>query len=54
MTELEQLDFFRDQTLVADPYPYMEAMRDGLPGAARAAPERHGGDRLRRGRRGLR
>jgi cytochrome P450 len=31
MTELDQLDFFRDQTLVADPYPYMEAMRRGCP-----------------------
>lgn len=31
MTELEQLDFFRDQSLVADPYPYMEAMRAGCP-----------------------
>ena len=31
MTELDQLDFFRDQNLVADPYPYMEAMRTGCP-----------------------
>ncbi|MBI3214324.1 MAG: cytochrome P450 [Mycobacterium sp.] len=31
MTELEQLDFFRDQSLVADPYPYMDAMRSGCP-----------------------
>ncbi|HEX5144266.1 MAG TPA: cytochrome P450 [Mycobacterium sp.] len=31
MTELDQLDFFTDQTLVADPYPYMEAMRAGCP-----------------------
>lgn len=31
MSELEQLDFFTDQSLVADPYPYMEAMRDGCP-----------------------
>ena len=31
MTELDQLDFFTDQTLVADPYPYMEAMREGCP-----------------------
>ncbi|CAN5692422.1 cytochrome P450 [soil metagenome] len=31
MTELEQLDFFTDQSLVADPYPYMEAMRSGCP-----------------------
>jgi len=31
MSELEQLDFFRDQSLVADPYPYMEAMRSGCP-----------------------
>jgi cytochrome P450 family 150 subfamily A5 len=27
MTELESLDFFTDQTLIADPYPYMEAMQ---------------------------
>ena len=31
MTELDQLDFFRDPALVADPYPYMEAMRAGCP-----------------------
>ena len=31
MTELEKLDFFSDQSLVADPYPYMEAMRSGCP-----------------------
>ncbi len=31
MTELEKLDFFTDQSLVADPYPYMEAMRSGCP-----------------------
>lgn len=31
MTELDQLDFFTDQSLVADPYPYMEAMREGCP-----------------------
>jgi len=31
MTEVDQLDFFTDQTLVADPYPYMEAMREGCP-----------------------
>lgn len=31
MTELEQLDFFKDPSLVADPYPYMEAMRNGCP-----------------------
>jgi cytochrome P450 family 150 subfamily A5 len=31
MTELEKLDFFSDQSLVEDPYPYMEAMRSGCP-----------------------
>ncbi len=31
MTELEQLDFFKDPSLVEDPYPYMEAMRNGCP-----------------------
>lgn len=31
MTELDQLDFFTDPNLVADPYPYMEAMREGCP-----------------------
>ncbi|MDF2823907.1 MAG: cytochrome [Mycobacterium sp.] len=30
-TELETLDFFTDQGLVADPYPYMAAMRSGCP-----------------------
>ena len=31
MAELEELDFFTDQSLVADPYPYIEAMREGCP-----------------------
>jgi cytochrome P450 len=31
MTELTNLDFFSDQSLVEDPYPYMEAMREGCP-----------------------
>jgi cytochrome P450 family 150 subfamily A5 len=30
-SDLESLNFFTDQTLVADPYPYMEAMREGCP-----------------------
>ncbi len=31
MPELEELNFFTDTNLVADPYPYMEAMRQGCP-----------------------
>lgn len=31
MTELDQINFFKDQSVVADPYPYMEAMRAGCP-----------------------
>jgi cytochrome P450 len=31
MTELESMDFFRDDTFVADPYPYFEAMRSRCP-----------------------
>ena len=53
MTELDQLDFFRDHALVADPYPYLEAHARGLPGAPRGAPRRHDGDGLGGGRRRL-
>ena len=28
---LDEIDFFRDQTLVADPYPYFEFMREQCP-----------------------
>jgi cytochrome P450 family 150 subfamily A5 len=31
MTDLESMDFFRDDTLVADPYPYFEALRKKCP-----------------------
>jgi cytochrome P450 family 150 subfamily A5 len=31
MTDLESMDFFRDDTFVADPYPYFEAMRSRCP-----------------------
>jgi cytochrome P450 family 150 subfamily A5 len=31
MADLESMDFFRDDTLVADPYPYLEAMRSKCP-----------------------
>ncbi|CAJ1510450.1 cytochrome P450 [[Mycobacterium] burgundiense] len=31
MTELDQINFFKDQSVVGDPYPYMEAMRAGCP-----------------------
>ena len=27
----DEIDFFRDQTLVADPYPYFEFMREQCP-----------------------
>jgi cytochrome P450 len=31
MTDRESMDFFRDDTFVADPYPYFEAMRSKCP-----------------------
>jgi cytochrome P450 family 150 subfamily A5 len=31
MTDLESMDFFRDDELVADPYPYLEALRSKCP-----------------------
>lgn len=31
MTDFEATDFFRDQTLIADPYPYYDFLRDGCP-----------------------
>src|SRR5438132_10877336 len=31
MTELEKVDFFRDQSLVIDPYPYFEFVRAQSP-----------------------
>ena len=40
-------------TFVADPYPYFEHLRGAVPGAARAAPRRRDGHRLRRGDRGV-
>ena len=53
MSEIESQDFFRDDELVADPYPYFDCLREQVPGAARAAPRRRDGDGLRRGDRGL-
>ena len=31
MNDFEAIDFFRDDTLIADPYPYLEAMRGKCP-----------------------
>jgi cytochrome P450 len=31
VSHFDDIDFFRDQTLVADPYPYFEALRDECP-----------------------
>lgn len=31
MTDSETMDFFRDDSLVADPYPYLEALRSKCP-----------------------
>ena len=53
MTDFDTVDFFRDERLVADPYPYFEALRAKCPVTARTASRRDDGDRLRRGGRGL-
>ena len=37
MSEIESQDFFRDDELVDDPYPYLAALHSKVPGAARAA-----------------
>ena len=35
MTDFKALDFFRDDDLIVDPYPYFEAIRaEGPPGAS--------------------
>lgn len=39
MSDYETIDFFTDQSLVADPYPYFEFLRDGCP----VQPESHQG-----------
>lgn len=31
MTDFDSMDFFRDQSLVADPYPYFDSLRDRCP-----------------------
>jgi cytochrome P450 len=31
MSEFDTIDFFRDQSLVADPYPYFQYLREGCP-----------------------
>ena len=53
MTELDQLDFFTDPNLVADPYPVHGGHAGGMPGTTRTPQERHSRDGLRRGRRRL-
>ncbi len=53
MTDFDAIDFFRDNAFVADPYPYFEHLRGAVPGAARAAPRRGDGHRIRRGDRGV-
>ena len=52
-TDCETIDFFSDESLVDDPYPYFEQLRSAVPGDAAAAPRCGGGDRLRRGDTGL-
>ena len=49
----DEIDFFRDQTLVADPYPYFEFMREQCPVRREPQPRRRDGDGLRRGDRGV-
>ena len=39
MTDYDDVDFFRDETLLADPYPYFEHLRSQCP----VQPERHHG-----------
>ena len=43
MSDFDGVDFFTDESLVADPYPYLEHLRGG-PGGPGTAPRRRGGD----------
>ena len=48
MDNYEAIDFFRDDAMIVDPYPYFEAIRTEGPGLART-PSRCGDDhRIRR------
>ena len=50
--DFSELDFFRGSELIADPYPYYEALRQQCPVTREEPPRRHHGDRLGRGLRG--
>ena len=34
MSDFESVDYFTDQSLVPDPYPYFDYLRSAVPGAA--------------------
>ena len=53
MSDWETIDFFTDESLVEDPYPYFDELRAAVPGAAAPPPRRRRGDRLRRAERGV-
>ena len=46
--DFAEMDFFRDQRLVENPYPYYEALRQQCPVTREEPPRRHHGDRLGR------
>ena len=48
MTDFDNIDFFRGDELIADPYPYFDHLRVA-PGAEGASPRRDDGHRLRGG-----
>ena len=53
MGNYESVDFFTDESLIEDPYPYFEHLRSQVPGGGDAALRRAGGVGLRRGDRDL-
>ena len=52
-SDWQTTDYFTDESLIEDPYPYLEQLRAECPVLAARPPRRGGRDRLRRGQRGL-
>ena len=46
LRDWETIDFFTDESLVEDPYPYFDELRSAVPGAPAPPPRRRGGDRV--------
>ena len=48
MTDFDSIDFFSDRSVVENPYPYFEYLREKCPAFSGTAPRCGGRDRLRR------